>query len=463
MTESPAPPPLPRSIGLWQATALNVANMVGIGPFVTIPLFLAAMNGPHAIVAWIIAAVLVVCDGLVWSELGAALPGSGGTYHFLKVIYGQSRWGRALPFLFLWQFLLTGTMELATGYIGMVQYIGYLIPGIETALHGTAPAVIASVLCLVVGALLSRRIEVVGTLSLVLCAGTLLTVLIVVLSGVSHFSPELIAFPKDAFVPSRALFQGLAGAMLIAIYDYLGYYNVCHLGDEVRDPGRTIPRAVLLSVGLIAVIYLTMNISIISVIPWQEAMKSTHIASDFMEKLYGPRIASGFTLLILWTSFACFFAATLGYSRIIYAAGRMGDFFQTMGRLHGSGQYPRNALWTVVVLTAVMCFFPLPDLVNAAVLGRIGVQFIGQIVGLHLLRKNRPDVVMPFRMWLYPLPSLVALVGWLFVLLTPSSDPAWYGFKPLLTAAVVNLSGLFAYWIWTFGRSGQNGSVKPHP
>lgn len=459
MSETPESPQLTRSIGLWQATALNVANMVGIGPFVTIPLFLAAMNGPHAMVAWIVAAVLVVCDGLVWSELGAALPGSGGTYHFLKVIYGQSRWGRALPFLFLWQFLLTGTMELATGYIGMVQYVGYLISGIETGLGGHAPAVIASVICLLVGVLLSRRIEVVGTLSLVFCAGTLLTVLIVVVSGISHFRPEQIAFPKDAFVPSGHLFQGLAGAMLIAIYDYLGYYNVCHLGDEVKEPAKTIPRAVLLSVGLIAAIYLTMNISIISVIPWQEAMKSTHIASDFMEKLYGSRIASGFTLLILWTSFACFFAATLGYSRIMFAAGRMGDFFGIMGRLHPTGSYPRNALWAVVILTAVMCYFPLPDLVSAAVLGRIGVQFIGQIAGLHLLRTNRPEIKLPFRMWLYPLPSLIALIGWLFVLLTPSSDPAWYGFKPLLNAAVVNLSGVIAYLVWTWPR--QTATDQP--
>lgn len=447
-----------RSIGLWQATALNVANMVGIGPFVTIPLFLAAMNGPHAMVAWVIAAVLVVCDGLVWSELGAALPGSGGTYHFLKEIYGNSRWGRALPFLFLWQFLLTGTMELATGYIGMVQYLGFLIPGIETSLSGYGPPLIAAGLCLTVGWLLSRRIETVGTMSLIFGAGTMLTVLIVVISGISHFDSTQIAFPAGAFTPSVKLFQGLAGAMLIAIYDYLGYYNVCHLGDEVRDPGRTIPRAVLLSVGLIAAIYLTMNIAIISVIPWQEAIESKHIASDFMARLYPAWVAQGFTLLILWTSFACFFAATLGYSRILFAAGRKGDFFGSMGQLHPVSHYPRNALWAVVVLTAVMCFWNLADLVSAAVLGRIGVQFVGQILGLHLLRKSRPDIHLPFRMWLYPLPSLIALLGWLFVLLMPNSDPAWYGFKPLAMAALVNGSGVVAYLV--LKRTGH--STPPH-
>lgn len=437
MSETLESPQLTRSIGLWQATALNVANMVGIGPFVTIPLFLAAMNGPHAMVAWIVAAVLVVCDGLVWSELGAALPGSGGTYHFLKVIYGRSRWGRALPFLFLWQFLLTGTMELATGYIGMVQYVGYLIPGIEIGLGGHAPAVIASVICLLVGVLLSRRIEVVGKLSLVFCAGTLLTVLIVVVSGISHFRPEQIAFPKDAFVPSRHLFQGLAGAMLIAIYDYLGYYNVCHLGDEVIDPGKTIPRAVVISIVLVALIYLCMNTVIIGVVPWQKAMVSPNIAAEFMETLYGRSVAVAFTLLILWTVAACLFAIQLGYSRVLYAAARNRDFFAPFARVHPRHHYPWLALVCLGVLTALFCYWPLQQVIDAAVTVRIVVQFIGQILGLHWLRQRLPASQMPFRMWLYPVPSLIALGGWLFVLVTSSSEALWLAAAVLVSGIVV--------------------------
>ncbi len=438
-------PTLPRSLGLWQATALNVANMVGIGPFITIPLFLKAMGGPHALVAWVIAAVLVICDGLVWSELGAALPGSGGTYHFLKQIYGRTRWGRALPFLFIWQFLITGTLEIASGYIGTMQYVQYLIPGIQTALGGYAQPLLAVGCCIVVGLLLSRQIGAVGTMSLVLCGGTILTVLIVVCSGLAHFRPEQLAFPAGALKPSWLMFAGLAGSMQIAIYDYLGYYNVCHLGDEVRDPAKTIPRAILISIGVIAATYLTMNISIIAVIPWQEAMLSEHIASDFMERLYGPGIASAFTGLILWTSFACFFAITLGYSRILYAAARQGDFFSFVGQLHSTGKYPHVSLWLVTGLTAAFCFLDLSLVVKSAVLGRIGVQFIGQIAGLHLLRKTRPDVALPFRMWLYPIPSAVALFGWLFVLLMPDSADGW---KPMGVGAAVNASGLLAYIVW---------------
>jgi len=444
-SEKNSEPTLKRGLGLWQATALNVANMVGIGPFVTIPLFLKAMGGPHALIAWIIAAVLVICDGLVWSELGAALPGSGGTYHFLKQIYGRTRWGRALPFLFIWQFLITGTLEIASGYIGTMQYVQYLIPTLKEALGGYGQELLSVGACVAVGLLLSRQIGTIGNLSLILCAGTILTVLIVICSGLTHFKPEQLAFAPGSMTPSWALFAGLAGSMQIAIYDYLGYYNVCHLGDEVREPSKTIPRAILISIGVIAATYLTMNISIIAVVPWQEAMVSEHIASDFMERLYGANIASAFTLLILWTSFACFFAITLGYSRILYAAARQGDFFSLFGHLHTTGGYPHVSLWLVTGLTALFCFFPLDLVVKSAVLGRIGVQFVGQIAGLHLLRKTRPDVALPFRMWLYPLPSLVALVGWLFVLLMKDAQEGW---KPLGVAAAVNGSGVVAYFIW---------------
>jgi amino acid transporter len=225
--------------------------------------------------------------------------------------------------------------------------------------------------------------------------------------------------------------------MLIAIYDYLGYYNVCNLGDEVKDPGRTIPRAVIYSVIAISAIYLTMNISIIAVVPWQQAMESKNIAADFMETLYGRQIAVAFTWLIIWTAIACMFAATLGYSRIPYAAAVNGDFFRVFARVHPTQKYPYVSLWVLSLLTAVFCFFPLQKVIDAAVVVRIFVQFIMQIVGLHVLRTTRPDVPMPFRMRLYPLPSLIALVGWVFVLVTSSAESQLAGLGVIVTGVIV--------------------------
>lgn len=435
---------LVRGLGLPQSIALNIANMVGIGPFITIPGFLAAMHGPQALVAWVIAAILVICDGLVWSELGAALPGSGGTYHFLREIFGNHkvRWLRMLPFLYVWQFLVSGTMEIASGYIGAAPYVEYVWPGLPVLLkEWHVPGgmnTLAAACCLVVTWLLSRRIEIVGWFGMVLCAGTLIAVLTVIISGLTHFNASLLTLPPDAFKINKEWVSGLGAAMLIAIYDYLGYYNICNLGDEVRNPARTIPRAVITSVIVVAVLYLFMNISIIAVVPWQDAMESKQIAGLFMETLYGRRVAVIFIGVILWTVIASMFSITLGYSRIPFAAAANGDFLPIFARVHPTQKYPAISLWTLGILTAVFCYLELSTVIETAVTVRILVQFVAQIVGLHIVRTTRPDIVLPFRMWFYPIPSLIALVGWLFVLGTRM--------ELLWAVAAVLLSGVVVYY-----------------
>ncbi|HEV3340572.1 MAG TPA: APC family permease [Pirellulales bacterium] len=436
------PADLVRGLGLWQSTALNIANMIGVGPFITIPLFLSTMGGPQALVGWLAAAVLVLCDGLVWSELGAALPGSGGTYHYLRETFGRRRFGRLLPFLFIWQFLISGSLELASGYIGASNYLDYACPSLSETLAGwRIPGGLASVAAagaILIAISLCRPVRALGWLAIVLCGGTLFTALVMVVAGFSHFDASLLTLPPGAFRLDRRFASGLGGAVTIAVYDYLGYYNICHLGEEVRDPGRTIPRAIGLSVLLVAVIYLSMNLAIIGVVPWQEAMQSERIAADFMERLFGHGAAIGFSWLIVWTALAGTFAMNLGYSRIIYAAARNGDFFRPFAWLHPVHRYPAVAVLTIGLLTAVGCFFPLERVIEAAVTVRILIQFIGQIVALHVLRSTRPDVTLPFRMWCYPLPSAVALVGWLFVF---STRGTWM----LLAGAAVIVSGCLAY------------------
>ncbi len=431
---------LNRGLGLLQATGLNIANMVGIGPFITIPAFIAAMSGPQAMIAWVLAAILVLCDGLVWSELGAALPGSGGTYHFLKRIYGKYRWGRILPFLFIWQFMVSGAMEMASGYIGALSYLEYAMPGLVER-FGSIPGGTRWILVLavvVITLLLCRRIESIGWIAILMTCGTLLTVALVILSGWWYMDWSKIDFPQNAFRLDSQFASGLGAAMLIAIYDYLGYYNVCHLGDEVREPSKTIPRAVMGSVILIALIYMTMNLCIIGVVPWRQAMESKNIAADFMETLYGRPWAVAFTWLILWTAAACMFSITLGYSRIPFAAARQGDFYGVFGKLHPEGRYPWVSLLALGVLTSLFCFLDLTTVISAAVCVRIVVQFLGQIVALHIVRTTRPDIHLPFRMWFYPIPSLIAAVGWVFVLATADR------FALLLSLGVV-LSGLCVY------------------
>ena len=121
-----------RGLGLASATALNMIDMIGVGPFITMPLVVAAMGGPQALLGWIAGALLAICDGLVWAELGAAMPGSGGSYVYLREIYGPARLGKLVSFLFIWQLSFSAPLSVASGALGFAKYTAYLLPSLET-------------------------------------------------------------------------------------------------------------------------------------------------------------------------------------------------------------------------------------------------------------------------------------------------------------------------------------------
>jgi amino acid transporter len=447
---SPDSPRLTRRFGLLPATALNMTNMIGVGPFITIPLLMSALGGPQAMLGWIVALVIVICDGMVWSELGAAMPGSGGSFHYLREAFGREKFGRLMAFLFVWQFVLSGPLEIASGYIGFGDYTSYIWKGM------TRPEEIGliTVVGLVNIALLYRQIHSIAKLTIALWIGTLVTVLAVILAGVFHFNARVaFDFPPGAFNFSIGFFLGIGAASRIGIYDYLGYYDVCYIGDEVRDPGRVIPRSILISTAAVAVIYLGINLSIIGVVPWREFVpaaahpESKFVVSVFMQKLYGSKIATVFTLLVLWTAFGSVFALLLGYSRIPYAAAESGYFFRAFGRLHPTKGFPYVSLLVLGALSIVAGFFSLGTVIDALIVTRILVQFMGQIFGLMLLRRKSPNMPRPYRMWLYPVPALVALLGWIFVFATTDARVILFGVGALA------LGGLaFLYWSWNTKR-----------
>jgi amino acid transporter len=221
----------------------------------------------------------------------------------------------------------------------------------------------------------------------------------------------------------------------------MGYYDICYVGGEVRDPGRVIPRSIVYSVLAVAVIYALTNLSLIAVVPWREAVNSKFIAADFMAKLYGPHAASAVTVLVLWTALASVFALLFGYSRIPYAAALNGDFFKIFGRLHPRGEFPHVSLLVMGGLSIVACLWTLDDVITALMTSRIIVQFVGQIFAVGYLRKRRPKMNRPFRMWLYPLPSVIAFLGWIFIFFTS-------GWKFTAFGLLTLLAGAAAYWIW---------------
>lgn len=431
-----------------------MTNMIGVGPFITIPLLMTALGGPQAMLGWVVALVIVICDGMVWSELGAAMPGSGGSFHYLREAFGRERYGRLMAFLFVWQFVLSGPLEIASGYIGFAQYASYIWTGL------TRPGVIA--LVTVVGiinvALLYRRIKSIVKITISLWAGTLVTVLAVIVTGAMHFNRHIaFDFPPGAFNFSIGFFLGLGAASRIGIYDYLGYYDVCYIGDEVKDPGRVIPRSILISTAAVAVIYFGINLSIIGVVPWREFVpaaahpESNFVVSVFMERIYGSKIAIAFTLLVLWTAFGSVFALLLGYSRIPFAAAESGYFFKAFGRLHPTKHFPYVSLLVLGAISIVAGFFSLGTVIDALIVTRILVQFMGQVFGLILLRRKAPDMPRPYRMWLYPIPALVAMLGWIFVFATTEIRVIAFGVGVLALGCVAFLLWSWNSCLWPYG------------
>jgi APA family basic amino acid/polyamine antiporter len=437
---------LPRRLGLLQATALNMSNMIGIGPFITIPLLITTLGGPQAMLGWLVAVIVTIPDGLVWSELGAAMPGSGGSYVYLREAYGRDRFGRLVAFLFIWQFILSGPLEIASGYIGFSRYARYVWPDLTS---GRVFLVAAGVGVLNV-MLLYRRIEAIGALTVTLWIGTLLTTVAVIVSGALHFdAARAFDFPPGALDFSVGALLGLGAASRVGIYDYLGYYDICYIGDEVKDPERVIPRSILISIVAVAAIYSAINLSIIGVVPWREFVpaaahpEAEFIVSSFMERLYGTRVATVFTFLILWTAFGSVFALLLGYSRIPYAAAQDGYFFDVFKRLHPTRRFPHVSLIVLGSISIGCSLLPLGLVIDALITTRILVQFIGQIFAVMLLRAGRPDLPRPFRMWFYPVPALVALTGWTFLLVTSGWGVMALGLGTLAL-------GVLCFFVWSW-------------
>ena len=450
--------PLPaRTLDLKSSIAINMLEMVGVGPFITLPLIVSAMGGPQAILGWVLGAIVAMCDGLVWAELGAAMPEAGGSYVYLREIFGERSAGRWISFLYVWQFTLSGPLVFASGAIGLAQYASFLLPGLRrpvlppvaampflAEVHYTNLLAIAA--CLLVALLLYRDLKAIQKMAAVLWVGIIVTLAAVIFAGVTHFhAAQAFSFPPGAFHLSGSFVAGLAAAMLIANYDYWGYYSICFVGGEVKDAGRTIPRSILISIAAVALIYIVMNISVLGVIPWQELMHDTTgdtrfaVVAVVMQRTYGLIAARAIALLVMWTAFGSLFALLLAASRVPYAAAVDGNYFRQLGHLHPKGAFPDRSLLTLTAVACVCCLFHLSTVIEALVAIRIVLTFGLQQVGVMVLRFRKPDLFRPFRMWLYPLPALLALAGSIFVLTARvrAERQIWVALAVFLTGTLV--------------------------
>ena len=436
-------PKLQRSLGLFQSTVLNMIDMVGIGPFVTLPIVMGLMGGMF-LYAWIAGAILALIDAMIWSELGAAYPLAGGSYNFLKEAYGKNGMGRMMSFLYVWQTIIQAPLVAASAAIGFSQYLGYLIH-----LDSWQQKTVSATVIIFVTILLYRKIDSIGKIAVLLWSGVILTIGWIIIGGIAHgnFLQPLKDINTDFSWGQLASFL-FGQACIKTVYSYLGYYNVCHLGGEIKDPGKNIPRSMFISVIGIAILYIAMNMSVSSVISWQEIKHwqdtgvNTFVVSTFIERLYGVAAANTITVMILWVALASLFAVMLGYSRVPYAAAIDGAFFKVFGKLHPTKNFPYVSLLVLAGFAfAFSLLFKMKHVIDGILAMRIMVQFIGQAAGVILLRRRNGTKHLPYKMPLYPLPVILVIAMWLFIFYAT-------GLAIILSFLIVFLSGLIVYFMY---------------
>lgn len=405
---------LSRSLSLTQATALNMIDMVGIGPFVVMggaTGMVAMTEGPICLLAWVIGAVLAFADGAVWAELGAKWPAAGGSYIFLQKLF-PGKMGRMMPFLFTWQTSIQAPLVMASASIGFAAYFNYLIP-----LSAIQQKALSGAVVLLMTWLLYRDIQRVGRLGLVMGLITVSTIVWMIASGIPQFNTaQAFNFAMPAHTTGLSLFFLLGNVTSSAVYSYLGYYNVCHLGSEIKNPKRNIPKAIFISITCITILYLLMQSMLMGVLPWEQIAGSPFAVSLYFEHLYNPLVAKAATVLVLAIALSSLFAVMLGYSRIPYQAALNGHFFSVFAKVHPKHKIPHISLLALGGLAFIFSLLlKLTHVIKAIVVVRIFIQFIAQAVGVMAWHYRDPNAERPWRMWLFPVPALLSISMWLFI------------------------------------------------
>jgi amino acid transporter len=411
-------------------------DMVGIGPFVVMPFVVSQFNSGLFLWAWVFGAVTSFVDAMIWSELGAAYPLAGGTYNFHRIAYG-AKYGKLMSFLFVWQTAIQAPLVVASGAIGFAQYLTYIID-----LTRIEQKIVSGSLVILVFFLLYRKIETIGKISVVMGVIVVLTIIWIIISGMTHFHNPVKLLPEggESFF-SYAFWAAVGHASVKTVYSYLGYYNVCHLGGEIKKPEINIPRSIFISIAGITILYLLMNISVMGVMPWQNIRSDDkYMVSSFMEQIHGGKAGVIVTVLILCIALSSLFAVVLGYSRVPYAAAVDGNFFTAFSKLHPTKNFPYVSLIFLCALGFIFSLFmKLSEVISSILAMRIIIQFIGQAVGVSLLRKRFGADKLPFKMWLFPVPVALSICIWLFLFFSTG----WFA----LWGSLIAVAGVIVYFI----------------
>jgi amino acid transporter len=342
----------------------------------------------------------------------------------------------------------------------MVQYLAYLWPSMTTGQGDVLGLGLVALLVL----MLWRRVENIGKLTVGMWAVMIVCVCAVILAAFTHFNgPQAFTWPAGAISLTHGSFWiGFASGLTVGIFDYLGYNTTAYLGAEIKQPGRVMPRSIIVSIIAIGTIYLVMQIGVLGVVPWHDmlatgSIDNSSIAAAVLQQTWGKGAAQVVAVLVVITAFASVFTGLLGGSRVPFDAARDGMFFRSFGRLHRKHEFPTIGLLVMGVMTALAFLFarhigdsaahpPLTVLISLLTTVMVIVQSLAQIAAVSVLRRRQPHLARPYKMILYPLPSVVAGIGWLTIYLF--ADKANAGVHPIEWSLAWLALGCLAFLVW---------------
>eukprot|EP00397_Hematodinium_sp_SG-2012_P018544 GEMP01019002.1.p1 GENE.GEMP01019002.1~~GEMP01019002.1.p1 ORF type:complete len:668 (+),score=117.72 GEMP01019002.1:271-2274(+) len=437
-----------QKLTFMQALGLNTMHMFGTGPLITIPYCVASVDpiGPHAIWGYGIACVACLCDSLVWGEIGSMWPDSGGSYIYLRELFGAKTWGRLFAFMFVWQFLLSGPAEASSGFIAIAEYLAYFSP--DTVSYGYRVVISLSLLMVCLGFLV-RKITDIGKATIVLWIVTILAMVYTIMAGFTDWHVSNLRSPSGAFSSGSKVLWNLAAGTRFGVYDMTGYYDINFMGSEVVNPKRTIPYSGIITCFVVGIIYILCYLAIIGSLPMDSIIHMyaedydgvpVGIMSVFTEWRFGsPALAYVVTLVVCVTIFGSTFAMLIGFVFVPVAAARDGYFFSFFAPKDQGEGLPLVSLGVIITLTGICCFFSLDLVIDVMTTMLCLIMFCGQSMGLMYYRYTTPKEKIPdgWKMPFYPLPCIIQFTIFFFIFIT--SNSAMRGTKPVLELSMLFL------------------------
>lgn len=438
---------------LLQAIGFNTMNMFGTGPLITIPYCLGSVypQGPQAMLGYGIACIACSCDSFVWGEIGSMWPSCGGSYVYLRELYGFETWGRLASFMYIWQFLISGPAEVASGFVAIAEYMVYFSPTTLSYWPRVAISVGSLFFC---AGLLHRKVDDVGRTTLIFWFITLFAIVFTLVAGFTDWHPSNLELPDGAFSGGfgrpggKGIVAAVSAATRFGVYDMTGYYDVCFMGGRVQNPRRTIPISCISTCIIVGCTYILVYLAVLGHLPWQNFIdmysddysgNPPGIMSLFTESRINKEFAYFFTAIVAITIFGSTYSMLCGFGYLPYAAAKDGLFFSTFA--HESERHPGLAdrsLILVVLLTLPWCFFSLDVVIDAMTTCLVLVQFVGQAVGLLYYRWRIPRTDQPegWRMPLFPIPCIIQMLIFFFIWISSDSAILWDSEQPILEIAV---------------------------